>query len=206
MERSSYQPLCEYLSGLELLAVDVSEGTKCPFQLLYDSDVYTISKGLNFTTNYLRSVGKASIFIDTIRGKTYIVILRSDCADQVYYHKSHVLVAIEVKTVAGLNNDGACFREAVIQLIGLNASNTSTSPIVILTNLVMKHYVFYLSMGENPEVQLSFKLHIQKCESFSVALSVAMVLSRREPFSMHFGRMPTPPPSTTSGEHGTDDS
>ena len=57
-----------------------------------------------------------------------------------------VRFAIEIKTVNGLNKsaDSGMF-EAQLQLIGLNAFNTSNSPPVLLTNLAKSHCVLFLA-------------------------------------------------------------
>ena len=198
LERMSYEPLCMYLRNHSFSVVDVSDGAGCPSKNLFDSDIFTIRKGLDFSTTFLRSLGQAPIFIEEIRGRTDIIIVRDETIHEAFRHKCHVLIAIEIKTIAGFNSDVVCFREAATQLIGLNAENVVTSPCVILTNLTRKHYVFYLVLGENPAQNLSFKMCIEKCASFEVALQLSVRLSKREPFSMNFGRKPTPPPSTAS--------
>ena len=43
-----------------------------------------------------------------------------------------------------------------------------------------------------------FKLHIERCDSFEYAVQRCKDLGTRESFSMHFGRKPTPLPSSGS--------
>lgn len=196
LENTSYEPLCKYLrDDRGLFAFDVSEGGNCFNKNLYDSEVYTLRPTIDSHGEDLRKSGVPLVFIEQIRGRTDIVIVSARAADQHTLHKSHVLVAIEVKTVAGFSKDDACLREAATQLIGLNAENVETSPCVLLTNLYRKHYVLFLALEGDPHAKLVFKLHIKRCQSFEAALDLSLSLSERRPISVNFGRRPTPPSS-----------
>ncbi len=106
-----------------------------------------------------------------------IKTLRDGFVDAPVYHKAHVWVAVEIKTVKGLQLADGAFREAAIQLVGLN---TQSTPVVLLTNFARKHYVLYLTVGS--------------------ALEFAEDQSVREPISMHFARRPTPPLTSVADE------
>ena len=101
---------------------------------------------------------------------------------------------IEVKTVEGMKDSKLCFREAFLQLIGLNAYNPYKSPAVILTNLVNLHYVLYLTLESNVVGDpLKYKLNIHHFSAFAHALWFAEVhLGDREPCCMDLFREATP--------------
>jgi hypothetical protein len=198
LEKVSYKPVCDFLQDIGLHGIDVSEGENCPSKVLYDSNIYTIRKGLNYNTELLRAMGKVPTFVERIRGRTDIAVIKEGAEFTPYVHKSHVDFVIEIKTIRGFQSDAQCFREAATQLVGLNVENLDTSPSVLLTNLAKKHYVLSLSIGDDSAHSLTFKLHIERCDSFEYAVQRCKDLGTRESFSMHFGRKPTPLPSSGS--------
>ena len=198
LEKVSYGPVCDFLKEIGLQGIDVSEGENCPSKVLYDSNIYTIRKGLDYNTESLRTIGKLPTFVERIRGRSDIAVVKEGAEVTPYVHKSHVDFVIEIKTIRGFQSDKQCFREAATQLVGLNVENLDTSPSVLLTNLAKKHYVLSLSIGDDSAQSLTFKLHIERCDSFEYAVQRCKDLGTRESFSMHFGRKPTPPQSSGS--------
>lgn len=200
LEKTSYGPLMQYLQSLGLRSADVSEGERCQNKNLFNSDVFTLRKGTAVSSATLRMTAQAPVFIQNIHGRTDIIILRDGFENAPVYHKAHVRVAVEVKTVKGLKLTDGALREAAIQLVGLNAQNCEVTPVVLLTNFARKHYVLYLTMGDDPERDLKFELHIVQFKTFESALEFAEDQSLHEPISVHFGRKPTPPASVAGDE------
>jgi hypothetical protein len=88
----------------------------------------------------------------------------------------------KIKRLQGVEEDS--LREAVLQLIGGNASNSFHSPSVLLTNLVL-----YISLKDN----LQLKLNVIKMQSFGDALAfVEAQTSEMNSVTLHLGRRPTP--------------
>lgn len=87
-------------------------------------------------------------------------------------------------------------REAVLQLIGGNASNSFRSPPVLLTNLDKMHFVLYITLDGDPTLNLKFKLNVVKMPTFGVALAfVEDRWSEMKSVTLQLGRKPTPPSS-----------
>ena len=204
IEKTSYKPLILYLEKLNLHSADVSEGVRCQNKNLFNSDVFTLRKGTAFSSETLRLTAQAPVFIQNIRGRTDVIILRGGCEHAPVYHKAHVKVAVEIKTIKGLKFVDGALREAAIQLIGLNAQNCESTPVVLLTNFMRKHFVLYLTMGDDPERNLKYELHIVQLQTFESALEFADDQSIKEPISLNFGRKPTPPASVVDEEDEDD--
>lgn len=104
---------------------------------------------------------------------------------------------IEIKRVQDFTGDGEeCLREAVLELIGGNASNYFHSPPVLLTNLCEKHFVLFITLVGNPAIELKFKLNVHKLPSFGTALAFVEERTKSmKSVTLHLGRRPTPPVS-----------
>jgi hypothetical protein len=124
--------------------------------------------------------------------------------------KSNNCYFIEIKRVEDFVLEDS-LREAVLQLIGGNASNSFHSPPVLLTNLASMHFVLYITLEGDPTVELRFKLNVLKMETFGVALAfVEERTSTMMSVTLHMGRKPTPPSSppmamATGSGHGVND-
>ena len=195
LEKTAYKPLMQYLESLNLPCADVSDGERCLERNLFHSDVFTLRKSTAFSTATMRLKAQAPVFIQTIKGRSDIIILSDKFLDQRIYHKAHVRVAVEVKTIKGLKNVDGALREAAIQLVGLNVNNTEATPVVLLTNFTKKHFVLYLTLSSYPEENLSYNLHIVQFKTFESSLEFAEIQSLLEPISSYFGGPPTPPAS-----------
>jgi hypothetical protein len=200
LEKTSYKPLMLYLKSLNLDSADVSEGVRCQNKNLFNSDVFTLRKGTAFSSDTLRVTAQAPVFLQNIHGGTDIIILRDGFVDAPVYHKAHVRVAVEIKTIKGLKQVDGALREAAIQLVGLNTQNCEVTPVVLLTNFAKKNFVLYLTRGSDPERNLKFNLHIVLFKTFESALEFAEDQSVCEFISLHFGRKPTPPASVAGDE------
>jgi hypothetical protein len=160
-ESSSYEELDKYLREQGLFSVIVANGNglsdKCLFSL-------NLSELRNDIFN------KAALPLRfKLRGTTDIVVL--DSSDPVLNRKS-AKFAIEVKTVEGMKDDNICLREAFLQLVGLNADNSRSSPSVILTSLVKKHYVLFFE-SKTVNDRIKYDLKIYKFKVFEQALGYA---------------------------------
>lgn len=84
-------------------------------------------------------------------------------------------------------------REAVLQLIGGNASNSFHSPPVLLTNLARMHFVLYITLVSDPTEALRFKLNVIKMPTFGVAIAfLEERTAEMKSVTLHLGRKPTP--------------
>ena len=101
--------------------------------------------------------------------------------------------AIEIKTVDGMRlSKSGCQREAMIQLIGLNASNERNSPPVVLTNLVGIHSVLFLELTSEPTKPVKYRVCEQKCMTFAAAVHFAMTKCDEASVTGDFSRPPSP--------------
>ena len=185
-ESTSYEPVCRFLNGLDLIAEDVSGGQNCIERLLYNSEIYTPREQNPFEVN-----GQKVFLLHRVQGRTDIAVLKQDRnGGEILKHM--VSFAIEIKTTKALekSHDG-CMLEAQLQLIGLNAFNTSSSPPVVLTNLARTHKVLYLEYKEGE--QWGYVIKAQKCKTFPAAIHLA-VQKAKERISAEFSRPTTPDP------------
>ena len=100
--------------------------------------------------------------------------------------RNMVEVAIEIKTVAGLqHSEDGCLLEAQLQLIGLNAFNTLKSPPVVLSNLAKTHHVVYLDYNQDG---WSYVIKRKKCSTFAAAIHFARKVAEERSISSNFSR------------------
>lgn len=129
LERTSYKPVEEFLRGVGLFCVNVSEGQCCVEKLLYNSDVYT-----KRNQNPLKVRGQQVFIRHRIQGRSDLAVLRLD-NEGGYILRNMVKFVVEIKTVAGYRqSQSGSMREAQLQLIRLNVFNTNNSPPVVLSN------------------------------------------------------------------------
>jgi hypothetical protein len=148
VERASYEPLLEHLATNGISAKIVSDGGSLPGGRLYREELCTLKKSVKLCSIDLRKEGKEPIIKYIFQGRTDLVRTRvSDGA----LGKSNNRFFIEIKKGPISEMD---FREAVLQLIGGNSSNTFHSPPVLLTNLETHHYVLYITLVGDPTVVL----------------------------------------------------
>ena len=130
---------------------------------------------------------KGEVVVDMFNlvGNTDLVRLKND-ANKQFISRSEVLYAFEVKTVSAMESVSdlnCCLREALLQLVGLNAYNADTSPAVILTNLNKKHYVLYIDWPqEQPDVgeDVKYTLQIRQSQTLNCAILFAETLATRK--------------------------
>ena len=196
-ESDSYDPLLQHLCGNGICAVDVSEGTGLPGSLLFCEELWTLRKNsLPRGAEDLRKPGYTLAFKYILRGRTDIVV-KKYAKDPV--GKSNNRYFIEIKRVEDFKEEES-LREAVLQLIGGNASNSFHSPPVLLTNLAGKHFVLFITLDGDPMVELKFKLNVVKMSSFGVALAfVEERTAEMNSVTLDFGRRPSPLSSPLKG-------
>ncbi len=191
-ESDSYEPLAMHLRDHGINAVCVGEGQGLPDGLLYHEELWTLKRNTSLRSEDLRKTGEEPVFKYILQGRTDLVRKRDPSNP---LGKSNNQYFIEVKRVEDFVEEDS-LREAVLQLIGGNASNSFHSPPVLLTNLAKMHYVLYITLEGDPTVKLEFKLNVVKMQSFGVALAfVEDLTSEMKSATLHLGRKPTPPVS-----------
>jgi len=191
-EDSSYPGLIEYLTEVGMFPHDVSHGQNLPHGHLFSSSVHTLRKNTGVSSQILRSTGAEPKLKFTVSGTSDVAVLKRQDS---LLSRTHCDFCVEVKRVidmAGDANTNKALREGVLQLIGLNAGNPYASPSVIVTNLQRKHYLLFISRGDEPDVELSFHLNIKRYKSFAQVLYHAKTLSERGCVTHEFGSPPTP--------------
>jgi len=183
LERTSYHPVAEYLKKLGFVCVDVSEGQCCVEKLLFNADIFTSRED-----NPMRVRGQRVYLRHRIQGRTDLAVLRRDNHGG-YILRNMIKFVVEIKTVYGYQqSQTGCMREAQLQVIGLNAFNTHSSPPVVLSNLAKTHKVVYLDVDS----EWRYEIKVQDCNSFAAAIHFADTLSNRKCISQHFSRPTTP--------------
>lgn len=194
MEATSYEPLVNYLRNVaQVNAFLVPNGTGLPNRLLFDMPVYSLKSDMRLRSNELRLTGDEPRMKFQLLGRTDAVILTTD---SVSICRQTTCIALEVKPEGFNLKEG--LREALLQLIGLNVANETHSPLVLLTNLALSHYVLYLECDN--EIKQLFRLVVKKYTAFNQALWKATSLKGRECITKHFGAAATPLSSAAESE------
>jgi hypothetical protein len=192
-EKDSYGPFVEYLREmLKLNAVDVSDGNGLGLGLLYASDIHTLRPKLGDLTSDLKQAALEPKLKVRISGRTDIAVFRvggiKTCKD--------LEMAFEIKTHYSFSHRSkvnTALREGVLQLIGCNADNQFSSPVVIVTSLSDKHYLLYLKLGPKPAERLEYFLAVKSCTSLIALIQFAKsVLLERGCITRRFAGPPTP--------------
>jgi hypothetical protein len=185
-EVNSYIHVMEYLSACQLNSFDVHKGKHLPSGCLFNSPVYT-----------LKTNGVRPVLVLYVKGTSDILVASTQATDIRSLTRSQYEFCIEVKTVDAMEkNVNECLREAVIQLVGLNASNAYRSPSVLLTNLTRRSFVLYLDADDERNVAL----RVLKFSEFHQALFFCNSLCGREPLTANWGKPPTPEGSRRDGD------
>ena len=201
-EPDSYKGLQEHLRTHGIDTVVVGEGQGLPDKILYHEELWTLKRNTSLRSEDLRKTGEEPIFKYILEGRTDLVRVRNSANP---LGKSNNRYFIEIKRVADFVEEDS-LREAVLELIGGNASNCFHSPPVLLTNLARMHYVLYITLMGDPTLELQFKLNVVKMPSFGVALAIAEELTvEMKSVTRHLGRKPTPPPSPPKAKEPKDE-
>ena len=191
-ESDSYEPLMKHLTDKGLSVVCVDGGQGLPDGLLYHEEIWSLKQNTSLRSEDLRKTSSEPMFKYTICGRTDLVRVRYQ-GD--FLGKFNNQYLIEIKRVEDFVIEDS-LREAVLQLIGCNVSNTFHSPPVVLTNLAKYHFVLFITLDGDPTVALKFKLNVLKMRTLGDA--IAFVEEKTASFktvTQHFGRKPTPPSS-----------
>ena len=132
-ESDSYKGLQEHLRSHGIDTVVVGEGQGLPDKILYHQELWTLKRNTS-----VRSSDEAPIFKYILQGRTDLVRVRNS-ANRLGKRKNRYF--IEIKRVADFVEEDS-LREAVLELIGGNASNSFHSPPVLLTNLARALHYF----------------------------------------------------------------
>lgn len=182
LERQSYEPVCNFLKKIPLIGEDVSDGQNCVKGLLFNDNIFTCRRE---NPHLVR--GQKVYHRHRVVGRTDIAVLKEERRGHILRHM--VKFAIELKTVEGYRQSTTgCMREAQLQLIGLNAFNTLSSPPVLLSNLAKKHQVVYLDKDED----WNYDIAVQNCATFAAAVHFAQQKSEEGSISEQFARPNTP--------------
>ena len=195
-ENLSYEPLLLYLQSHRetVHSANVADGKRIESKRLFNQDIYSLRSKAGVSA---RDEGENVLLRYLVSGATDIVVLNSTVPVRIGRH--NVKFAVEIKTPSMLQASKyqGPLREAIVQLIGLNADNLNNAPPVLLTNLVNFHLILHLTMSsENP---LCFDIIPQKCANIQSALNLALKLSELPAIGRNFARAPTP----VFDEHGT---
>lgn len=194
-EGESYDATCAAVTKLvpsELVAI-VGEGKNVALGgLLFKKKIFTLRK-----QNPFQHRGQRVEFVSLVSGRSDIAILRYALKGGEVLGSNVRAIEVKPPSILEKNRDG-CDREAMVQLIGLCARNTF-SVVVVLTNLVKYHRVFYLVLAD--EEPLRFEIHVQQFDDFITAVRYALNLPQCEN-TLQFGR-PTSP-LTSIADSGDD--
>lgn len=207
-EGESYEPFQLYLKTIfKMNAVILANGKGLADGNLFVSDIFTLRPKLGDLTSDLKKAALQPQFRFRIQGKTDLGIFREGgvvgCGD--------LLIAFEIKPKKNFSSDAdinRALREGVLQLVATNADNHYSSPVVIVTALVGKlHYLLYLDLGCDPEVELRYHLRVRSSVSLSQLIHFAQMLCKRECITSRFAGPPTPTgsPPHSSPEKGEED-
>jgi hypothetical protein len=182
----------KHLTDKGISVVCVAGGQSLPDDLLYNEELWTLKKNTSLRSEDLRKTSSEPILKYTICGRTDLVRIRFK--DEAL-GKINNRYFIEIKRAEDFVQEDS-LREAVLQLIGGNVSNSFHSPPVVLTNLAKMHFVLFITRDGDPTVELKFNLSILKMQTFGAA--IAFVEEKTTTFqsvTLHLGRKPTPPAS-----------
>ncbi len=197
-EIASYEPLLQHLRDRGIFAVRVDKGQNLPDGFLYREELWTLKRNTSLSSKDLRETSEMPVLKYLLRGTTDLVRM-NDATRSLGKHNNRYF--IEIKRVDDFKVEDS-LREAVLQLIGGNTSNSFHSPPVVLTNLAKMHFVLYITLVGDPRVRLSFKLNVVKMPSFGVALAfVEEYTAEMRSVTLHFGRKPTPSSSPPNGKN-----
>ena len=200
-ESQSYEPLMKHLNDHDINIVCVDGGQGLPDGLLYNEEIWTLKKNTSLRSEELRKTSSEPIFKYIISGRTDLVRIRYK--DEAL-GKNNNRYFIEIKRVEDFVQEES-LREAVLQLIGGNASNSFHSPPVVLTNLAKMHFVLFITLEGDPTLELKFKLSILKMRTFGDAIAFAEEKTTTfQSVTLHLGRKPTPQASPLKDQTSTE--
>jgi hypothetical protein len=190
-EGESYEPFQMYLkTHFKMNAVILGNGKGLADGNLFVSDIFTLRPKLGDLKK--AALGQEPQFRFRIRGKTDLGIFREDCV----IGCGDLLIAFEIKPKKMFSSDAdinRALREGVLQLVGTNADNHYSSPVVIVTAFAVKlHYLLYLELGRDPKTELRYHLRVKSSASLSQLIHFAQTLCKRDCITSHFAAPPTP--------------
>jgi hypothetical protein len=199
-ESDSYEPFQNYLkTQFNTNAVVLAEGAGLADGNLYVSDIFTLRPQINALTSDLKKEATEPQFRYRIRGRTDLGVFK----DGGVLTCGELLIAFEVKQKSKFRGDAdinRALREGVLQLIGINADNCYSSPLVIVSALVgVKHYLLYLELGDKPEVDLKYHLRVKLSASLGQLIHFAKELCGRDCITRRFSSPPTPQSTPLDG-------
>ena len=197
LESASYEPLIRYLKAkFSFNAIDVSEGKGLADGLLYATDIFTLRPRLDALTSDLKKAALEPRFRFRILGRTDVAVFKPQglmsCGD--------LEIAFEIKKdFSKVGDINRALREGVLQLIGCNANNCYSSPLVIVTGLRKIHYLLYLELCTNPMIELKYNLRVKVCVSLTKLIQFAQLVLQRGCVTSRFFPPPIPTNSPPRG-------
>jgi hypothetical protein len=165
-ERTSYQPVRDYLCGLNLHAMLIAEGIN-----LFSCEIHTLRQLPP------KQKGQRVLRCLSIHGRSDIAVLTDppESIDFTITPLQHYMVnyVIEIKKPAASSG----YREAIVQLIGLNVNNRGTRPLVILTDLSTVHETFELVISESETGAIVYTIQRRGFAGFHLAVGYAQDVS-----------------------------
>lgn len=167
-EKSSYIPVHKYLCDIGLEATLINNGQGLPDGFLFKQYLYMTR---TIDPNLVKNAQEQDRFlpcIGRIQGLSDVAVWkRNTTLDGV--GSSNFSFFIEIKLVDDLRNSrDRCFRETILQLVGVNARNSNSSPPIILTNLAETHFILYLEADDS--ALFRFNIRVLRCKRFDIAV------------------------------------
>lgn len=124
LEESCYLPFITHFKKLDIQLIDVHSGQDLPGGLVFDVKLYTLKTNASVSSKVLKSSAQNPIHKFDLSGRTDVIRVKR--IDRPIGH-SNIKYFVECKRNADFSDKKdveECLKEGVLQLIGINASNT----------------------------------------------------------------------------------
>jgi hypothetical protein len=165
--------------------VVTASGTDLLAGNLFDVNVYGV-KPRDISSELLRATREEPKLCCRLHGRTDLVV---STTEGYLLGSTNTLLAVEVKVVQLTDEH---MREAFLQLVGLNCSNSARSPPVILTNLDDRYILLYIAREQAGEVRLEYSVKFAQYPTLEEVFIAAVEVADRPCITTNFARMPTP--------------
>jgi hypothetical protein len=165
--------------------VVTASGTDLLAGNLFDVNVYGV-KPRDISSELLRATREEPKLCCRLHGRTDLVV---STTEGYLLGSTNTLLAVEVKVMQLADEH---MREAFLQLVGLNCSNSARSPPVILTNLDDRYILLYIAREQAGEVRLEYSVKFAQYPTLEEVFIAAVEVADRPCITTNFARMPTP--------------
>ena len=195
-ELASYDSTLQYIAslGLKRHAYTVGSGNNLYDGFLFDLPIYSLRRrrlqhGGVVQKHRLR--GRTDLVLFHEGGLPLPLPLKPENGPVPHILRHQVGVCIEIKTSRDISKSKTrCEMEAMLEVVGMNADNQYSSPVVLLTDLNKDHSVFVLERSSSEDGADSYHISRTKCDSFAAALHLS--IQPRLAISEDFSRPNTP--------------